>query len=162
MTNARRGGAIILLVLVLWITSQSAAGKTFQVCEDEFSEASGLVDICRPLGPTDPPFLVAVLLALSPLAPDLQRLQIGSLLSIERRLKATETSQEALKAQVEAIVVQQSVRQEQHQHLHVAPPHATSHMAIHVTEEELQRRKREFLEGTEEQLRRDEDVTDGQ
>lgn len=162
MTSARRGVAIVLLVLVLWVTSQSAGGKTFRVCEDRLSEESHVVEVCRPLGPTDPAFLVGLLLALIPVAPDVQYLQIGSLVSIERRLKATEASQEALKAQVEAIVVQQSVRQEQHQHLHVAAPRATSHTTIRVAKEELQSKKEEFLDETEEELRRDEDVTDGQ
>jgi hypothetical protein len=82
-----------------------------------------------------------------PLAPDVQRLQVGSLVSIERRLKATETNQEALRSQLEAIVVQQEVRQEQHQHFHMPEPSATSHVNIVVSDDELRRKQREFLRG---------------
>ena len=125
----------------------SADGRTFQVCNDHVVDgAARIFEVCRPLGPTDPVFLLGALLALMPLAPDVQRLQVGSLISVERRLKATEATQEALHQRLEAIVVQQDVRQEQHQHFHMPEPSA-SQVDLGVSADELRRKQWEFLEG---------------
>ncbi len=94
----------------------------------------------------DAPLVLGLLLALAPLAPDVQRLQVGTVVSIERRLRASEMAQEGLRSQLQALLVQQSVRQEQHQHVHL-PPYAASHVNIRVAEDALRHKEQEFLRG---------------
>lgn len=145
MTLARRLSVPVLLATLLWVTSVSAGGERFQICSEEvFPPAGKAIETCRPLAATDASFLIGLLLALAPLAPDVQRLQVGTIVSIERRLQASEMVQEGLRAQVEGVLMQQSVRQEQHQHVHL-PPYATSHVNIRVAEDELRHKEQEFL-----------------
>lgn len=142
-TVLRRACSAAALIVLLFVLGQSTAGREFQVCTDQVHERTGAtIEVCRPIQPTDAVFLVAFLLALMPLLPDLQRLQVGNLISLERRLKATEASQDALRAQLQAIV-RQDVHQEQH--LHMPEPSATSHINVFVSGEELQRKQREFF-----------------
>lgn len=109
-----------------------------------------MMKVCRSIAATDPSFVVGLFLALIPLAPDVQRLQVGSLISVERRLEATEASNEALRAQVAAIVMRQDVRQEQRQYFYMGEASATGLVQVVAPEDELRRKEREFLEFVEE------------
>jgi hypothetical protein len=105
------------------------------------------VEICRPLELTDPSVVVGLLLALSPLAPDIAKLQLGGLLTFERRLEKTEQSQEALRGQVQAIALAQSQRQSMQVTFSQEGP--IGQTPIHVSDVNFQTKKQEFLEASD-------------
>lgn len=145
----RRGLAVLLLLVLLTITALSAGGQRFQVCSSQPATTGEgqVVKVCRPLGLTDPVLLMGLLLVLAPLAPDIAKLQIGGLLTLERKLEETQRAQRELQAQLNTLAFTQTVRQEQH--LHFDEPGATPHTRIEVAEDILRAKAAEFLEGKE-------------
>jgi hypothetical protein len=147
--HLRRLFSVILVAGLLWTVSQSTRGDGFQVCSEELvgSGQQTTVEICRPLELTDPPVVIGFLLALGPLAPDIGKLQLGGLLTLERRVHEAEQAQKELSGQVQALAISQSIKQETHIYGPNSAP--SKHMRFEIVEKTVEEKKHEFLGASE-------------
>jgi len=132
------------------MVNQSTRGEGSQVCSEELlgSADPRTVELCRPVEATDPSVIIGLLVALSPLAPDVAKLQLGGLLTLERRVEEAEQAQKELAGQVQALDIKQSIRQEQHTHYHGAAD-ASPHVQFEIVGETVEEKKEEFLDDSE-------------
>lgn len=151
MTWFRRALSLALLIILLGLMATSAGGRRYQVCSQELAAVgpNSVVNVCRPLQLTDPAFLLSLLLPLALIAPDIKKLEIGGLVSIERKIEETQRVQREIQGQLTALALTQSVSQEQN--FYVGEARTTPHMKIEVSEETLHDKAEAFLEGGERQ-----------
>lgn len=96
---------VILALGGLTIALLSATNHGFQVCEDLVARVGTkpAVRSCRPLGATDAPFLVGLLLVVLLLMPDFTRISIVGFVELERKVTVQEEKTRTLETQVIAL-----------------------------------------------------------
>jgi hypothetical protein len=102
-TYMRRVLAVLLLIGLLFIVARSSLASEPQVCEEQLAQVGTqpITRSCRPVQLTDPPFLLGLLLILALVLPDFSKVEIGGLLSLERRLQMQEERQTGLEKQLQ-------------------------------------------------------------
>jgi hypothetical protein len=94
-----------LAVGVVLLALLAAMSATLMVCEEHafaLESEVEVVEVCAPAGFTDPRYIVAILLTLLLLSPELSEFSVGSV-SIKRRLESAEHKQDQIQGEVEGL-----------------------------------------------------------
>lgn len=102
LARTRRAASAALLVALVAVCLLSTFDPDVRVCGDALASTGedGAVTICRPLSLTDPGVLLAALLALLLLLPDLSSLKIAGLVELERTAEQTRDRVEEVRGQL--------------------------------------------------------------